>query len=63
MKSLFVVYGFVWLVVLVNFALGAHWAWGAMVGMAAGALWFLPFGTVTSVAQLALLLLFRAKLR
>ena len=63
MKSLFAVYGLVWIVVLVNFALGARWAWSAMVGMAAGALWFLPFGTVASVVQLALLLVLRAKLR
>jgi hypothetical protein len=63
MKVIFAVYGWGWLAVGVAFAVAAPWSWGAMVFAAAGALWFLPFGTVCSVIQIALLIGLRARLR
>lgn len=59
MKVIFAVYGIAWLVVGAGFALGARWSWPAMLVAAVGAVWFLPFGTVLSVVQVALLLVFR----
>jgi hypothetical protein len=53
MKSIFVVYGVTWLVVIVAFVRGATWAWTAMMIAAAGALWYLPIGTVASAVQIA----------
>jgi hypothetical protein len=61
MKVIFSVYGWTWLILAVAFALGAGWSWVAMVVAAAGALWFLPIGTVLSVVQLVLLVLLRAR--
>jgi hypothetical protein len=63
MKVIFAVYGWTWLLVGVAFAVGAPWSWMAMLVAAAGALWFLPFGTFCSLVQIALLVLFRARLR
>ncbi len=57
MKSIFVVYGFVWLIVIGCFALGFSWAWWAMLVAAAGTLWYLWTGTISGVVLLALLLL------
>ena len=57
MKTIFVAYGGVWIVVIVCFALRLPWAWWAMLGLAGGALWYLPIGTVCSVLQIVLLLL------
>jgi hypothetical protein len=51
MKAAFVVYGVTWLVIIVAFARGASWSWAAMMGAAIGALWYLPIGTVFSLAQ------------
>jgi hypothetical protein len=57
MKTVFFVYGLVWLGVMACFAFGARWAWWAMVVLAAGSLWYLPFGTLCSIVQLVLLML------
>lgn len=57
MKWLFVVYGVVWLAVIVTFLLGAGWAWWAMVAMAVASLWYLVPGTLISVVTLVLLAL------
>ncbi|MFQ5690721.1 MAG: hypothetical protein ACE5HQ_10665 [Gemmatimonadota bacterium] len=57
MKSIHLALGLVWLAVMLGFALGLSWAWTAMVVCAALGLWYLPFGTVLSVAQIVLLLL------
>lgn len=57
MKWLFVVYGLVWLGVLVAFALGWRWAWWATAALAAGSLWYLVPGTVLSAVTLVLLVL------
>jgi len=63
MKVIFAVYGWTWLAVGVAFAIGASWSWQVMVFAAAGALWFLPLGTLFSVIQLALLFALRERLR
>ena len=63
MRWVFAVYGWAWLLVLVAFLSGLTWAWWAMLGAAIGALWFLPFGTVLSAIQIALLVWWRARVR
>lgn len=55
MKSIFVAYGSVWLLVIAAFALKASWAWTAMLALAIGSLWYLVFGTVASLIVIALL--------
>jgi hypothetical protein len=57
MKSIFVVYGLAYLIVLVAFLLKALWAWPAMLIMAALGLWYLPFGTLINLIVIVLLLL------
>ncbi len=57
MKSIHVLIGVTWLLVMVAFALRADWAWWGMLACAAAALWYLPFGTLLSVVQIVLLLL------
>lgn len=61
-KVIFAVYGWAWLLAGVGFARGAGWSWNVMLGASIGALWFLPFGTLLSVVQIALLLAFRTRL-
>ena len=60
MKLIFVVYGLIWLAVIVVFVLHANWSWWAMLVAAALSLWYLPFGTVLGVIQIALLLIARS---
>jgi hypothetical protein len=60
MKSIFVTYGFLALVVTVCFALGLSWARPAMVLLCILGLWFLPMGTVTNLIALILLWLERS---
>jgi hypothetical protein len=57
MKSIFVVYGFVYLIVMAAFLLKASWAWPAMLIVAALGLWHLPFGTLINLIVIVLLLL------
>jgi hypothetical protein len=57
MKSIHVVLGIAWLVVVVCFALRLPWAWYGMLVCAVLGLWYLPFGTVLSTIQIVLLLL------
>ena len=61
MKLFFVAYGLTWLLVIVGFARGRAWSWPAMVAAAAGSLWYLVIGTASSLAQLVLLMLVRAR--
>jgi hypothetical protein len=61
MKSIFLVYGVTWLVVAAAFLLELKWSWWGLALLAAGALWYLPFGTLLSVIQLVVLGLLRAK--
>ncbi len=56
MKVTFIVYGAVWLSVLVFFVAGARWAAWALLALAAGSLWYLVVGTVSSLIQIGLLL-------
>jgi hypothetical protein len=55
MKGVFVAYGLAWLVVTAAFAQRRPWARRGMVVAAAGSLWYLVIGTVSSAAQLLLL--------
>ena len=57
MKSIHVILGTTWLIVIVCFALGQSWAWTGMLVCAILGLWYLPFGTLLSVIQIILLLL------
>lgn len=60
MKLIFIVYGLIWLAVIVGFVLHANWSWWAMFVAAALSLWYLPFGTLLGVIQIALLLIARS---
>jgi hypothetical protein len=62
MKIVFAAYGWVWLGIGIAFAAGMAWSWPAMTIAAAGALWFLPVGTICSLIQIALLVGFRGRL-
>jgi hypothetical protein len=53
MKTIFVTYGVIWLVVVLGFMRKASWATAAMLVAAIGALWYLPVGTVCSILQIA----------
>jgi hypothetical protein len=57
MKSIFVVYGLVYLIVMVALLLKASWAWSVMLIVAAFGLWYLPFGTLINIVVIVLLLL------
>jgi hypothetical protein len=57
MKSIHLILGTVWLVVMICFALRMPWAWSGMLVCAVLGLWYLPFGTPLSIIQIGLLLL------
>ncbi len=57
MKSIFIVYGLAYLIVMVAFLWKASWAWSAMLIVAALGLWHLPFGTLINLIVIVLLLL------
>jgi hypothetical protein len=59
MKSIFVVYGLLWLAIIGLFLKGVSWASTAMLVAAIGALWYLPVGTVVSALQIVGLLVLR----
>jgi hypothetical protein len=63
MKAIFACYGLAWLALAIGFLRGASWGWTAMLLAAIGALWFAPLGTLFSLLQIILLLVFRAQLR
>ena len=54
-KTIFVVYGLAWLAIIACYALGYGWTRTAMFASAAGTLWYLPVGTLTSLLIMALL--------
>ena len=56
MKSIFVLYGALALTMLVCYLLGYPWAPGALIVVCFLGLWYLPFGTITSLVVLFLLL-------
>lgn len=55
MHAFFLAYGSVWLVTAARLARGLPRGRGALAALAAGALWYLPFGTLLSVLQLGIL--------
>ena len=59
MKAIFVVYGVAWLIIISFFAQKLRWTSWAMLVAAAGSLWYLPVGTISSMLQIALLILER----
>lgn len=61
MKTIFVVYGFAWLMVIAAFVRRLPWAPTAMLVAAVGALWYLPVGTACSMLQIAGLLWLRRR--
>lgn len=60
MKGIFVLYGAAWLLIILCYSLGFPWARSAMLLAAAGSLWYLWVGTISSSVQLGLLLLLMA---
>jgi len=61
MKTVHVVLGVAWLVVACGFAVGQPWGAKAMMACAVLGLWYLPIGTVLSLAQIVLLLVLRTR--
>jgi hypothetical protein len=59
MKLVFIIYGGAWLGAAASFALGLPTSYTLMLVFAAGALWYLPIGTVLAGVQIALLLAWR----
>jgi hypothetical protein len=59
MQLIFFGYGVAWLAIIAGFALKQEWSWTAMMAAAVGSLWFLPFGTILGIVQIALLLIVR----
>ena len=59
MKLIFVVYGVIWLVVIVGFIFRTDWSWWAMFFAAVLSLWYLPFGTLLGVIQIVLMIMNR----
>jgi hypothetical protein len=57
MKLIFLIFGSIWIAMMVCFALGAGWAWWGMLICAIAGIWYLPFGTLLSLIQIVLLLL------
>ncbi len=56
MKTIHLVLGSVWLGAIACFAMKLSWAWSAMLVCAVLGLWYLPFGTLLSLIQIAFLL-------
>jgi hypothetical protein len=54
-KSLHVALGVAWLLALAVFVMRPAVGWWALVGCAAGTLWYLPTGTIVGVIVIALL--------
>jgi hypothetical protein len=55
MKSIFVVYGAIGMVIALLFARGVTWARTALITACALGLWYVPFGTLANVVSLILL--------
>lgn len=55
MKSIHLVLGLAWVVMIFCFALRVPWSWHAMLLCAIAGLWYLPFGTLLSTIQIVLL--------
>ena len=61
MKSIHLGLGLIWVAAMTCFILRLPWAWWGMTLCAVAALWYLPFGTLLSMIQIVLLLLFRVR--
>lgn len=59
MKTIHVGLGVVWLAIAAAYAVGEPWAARGMLACAILGLWYLPMGTVLSLAQVVLLLVLR----
>ncbi|HET9300174.1 MAG TPA: hypothetical protein VFO11_09515 [Candidatus Polarisedimenticolaceae bacterium] len=59
MKTIHVGLGVVWLAIAAAYAVGEPWAARGMLACAILGLWYLPIGTVLSLAQVVLLLVLR----
>jgi hypothetical protein len=59
MKWIFIVYGTLWLVSGVLFALDASYGWELMLAFAIGSLWYLGLGTAVGMIIIVLLLIWR----
>ena len=57
MKSIFVILGAIRLISLVFFLLKAPWAWWTLLASSVLGLWYLPFGTISNLFVIGLLLL------
>lgn len=56
MKSIFVLYGLLTLAILVCYLLGYPWGRGALIVVCFLGLWYLPFGTISNLVVLFLLM-------
>ena len=61
MKSVFVVYGATWLVIIGCYIIRRRTASGPMLFAAAGSLWYYPVGTAASLIQMMILAFFEAR--
>jgi hypothetical protein len=61
MESFFVAYGAAWLVVIIAYVRRVTRSETAMIVAAVGSLWYIPLGTMFSVAQLVLFRLSRRR--
>ncbi|MBD3401985.1 hypothetical protein GF420_03745 [candidate division GN15 bacterium] len=59
MKLVFVIYGLLWLGIIVGYVVRLPWAWSAMLVAGLLSLWYLPFGTVLGGVQVLLLIIRR----
>jgi len=59
MKTIFAVYGIIWLFIIVLFALRRSLTWDLMLLAAILSLWYLPVGTAFSALQIVLLFILR----
>lgn len=57
MKTIFVGYGLLYLLMLIAFLLRISWAWRGMFIIAVLGLWYPPFGTLINIAIILMLLL------
>jgi hypothetical protein len=61
MKTVFSVFGTIWLIVTIAFAANLGWANTAMFVCAVASLWYLPLGTILGLLQILLLAIWRHK--
>ena len=59
MKTVHVLLGSTWIVVIVGFVMGKPWAWRGMLVCAVLVLWYLPFGTLLGAVEMVLLVVMR----